>query len=197
MFDNANGLLCQERLLRSRHIATMVTWHYTSPLYIYYKYYFTGRLIYLNYLNLSASTSSTPARYILSSGLVGLLIRTCELWRGWIPNFFSSCNHASASPVKYSWFPVKMTFSSVWQWVITALLLPNEWNTVRPLYNGHLRNRRKWLLWRRGGGHYREVGVLYNNFSYGVQQFMLTVSHNDNPIIDFVYRLTEYAKKLE
>ena len=47
------------------------------------------------------------------------------------------------------------------------------------------------------GGHYREVGVLYNNFSYGVQQFMLTVSHNDNPIIDFVYRLTEYAKKLE
>ena len=48
-----------------------------------------------------------------------------------------------------------------------------------------------------GGGHYREVGVLYNNFSYGVQQFMLTVSHNDNPIIDFVYRLTEYAKKLE
>ena len=48
-----------------------------------------------------------------------------------------------------------------------------------------------------GGGHYGEVGVLYNNFSYGVQQFMLTVSHNDNPIIDFVYRLTEYAKKLE
>ena len=30
-----------------------------------------------------------------------------------------------------------------------------------------------------------------------VSKFMLTVSHNDNPIIDFVYRLTEYAKKLE
>ena len=127
----------------------MVTWHYTSPLYVQVLFY---REIDLSYLNLSASTSSTPARYILSSGLVGLLIRTCELWRGWIPNFFSSCNHASASPVKYSWFPVKMTFCSVWQWVITALLLLNGWNTVRPLHNGHLRDRRRWLLWRGRGG---------------------------------------------
>jgi len=29
-FDNANGRLCQERLLRSTNVATMVTWRHTS-----------------------------------------------------------------------------------------------------------------------------------------------------------------------
>lgn len=32
-FDNANGRLCQERLLRSTNVATMVTWRHTSPLH--------------------------------------------------------------------------------------------------------------------------------------------------------------------
>ena len=31
-FDDANGRLCQEGLLRSRNLATMVTWRHTSPL---------------------------------------------------------------------------------------------------------------------------------------------------------------------
>ena len=31
MFDNANGLLCQERFFRFRNFATMVTWRHTSP----------------------------------------------------------------------------------------------------------------------------------------------------------------------
>ena len=31
-FDNANGFLCKQRLLRSRNFATMVTWRHTSPL---------------------------------------------------------------------------------------------------------------------------------------------------------------------
>ena len=30
-FDNANGRLCQERLLRCRNIATMVTWRHSLP----------------------------------------------------------------------------------------------------------------------------------------------------------------------
>jgi len=34
-FGNTNGRLYQERLLRSRNFATMVTWHYTSPLYCF------------------------------------------------------------------------------------------------------------------------------------------------------------------
>ena len=32
-FNNANGRLGRERLLRSRNFATMVTWRHTSPLY--------------------------------------------------------------------------------------------------------------------------------------------------------------------
>ena len=32
-FDNANSRLCQERLLRSRNLTTMLTWRHTSPLY--------------------------------------------------------------------------------------------------------------------------------------------------------------------
>ena len=32
-FDNANGHLCQERVLRSRNFDTMVTWCHTSSLY--------------------------------------------------------------------------------------------------------------------------------------------------------------------
>ena len=32
-FDNANGRLCQERLLRSTNVATMVRWRHTSPLH--------------------------------------------------------------------------------------------------------------------------------------------------------------------
>ena len=31
--DNANGRLCHDRLLRSRNLATMVTWRHSSPLY--------------------------------------------------------------------------------------------------------------------------------------------------------------------
>ena len=33
-FDNANGRLCQERLLRSRNFAAVVTLRYTPPLYL-------------------------------------------------------------------------------------------------------------------------------------------------------------------
>ena len=32
-FDNVNRCICQERLLRSRNFATMVTWRHTSLLY--------------------------------------------------------------------------------------------------------------------------------------------------------------------
>ena len=32
-FNNANGHLCQQRLLRFRNFATMVTWRHTSPPY--------------------------------------------------------------------------------------------------------------------------------------------------------------------
>ena len=35
-FDNANGCLCQERLLRFRTFGTMVTWPHTSPLHSVY-----------------------------------------------------------------------------------------------------------------------------------------------------------------
>ena len=38
-FDNANGRFCQERLLRSRNFATMVTWRHTSPLYYVFTKY--------------------------------------------------------------------------------------------------------------------------------------------------------------
>ena len=60
-------------------------------------------------------------------------------------------------------------------------------NTVEPPHNDHLENRTKWPLLR--GGLYWEAGVYYNNFfSSGLQHvycanFMLTVSHNGNPII--------------
>ena len=36
-------------------------------------------------------------------------------------------------------------------------LKPRDPNTVEPLHNGHLGDRRKWPLWR--GGRYGEVGV--------------------------------------
>ena len=32
-FDNANGHVCDDRLLRSRNLATMVTWRHSSPPY--------------------------------------------------------------------------------------------------------------------------------------------------------------------
>ena len=38
-FDNANGRFCQEKLLRSRNFATMVTWRHTSPLYYVFTKY--------------------------------------------------------------------------------------------------------------------------------------------------------------
>ena len=47
-FDNANGRLCQEKLLSSRTFATMVTWRHTAPLCIRYtwrKYQWFASLI--------------------------------------------------------------------------------------------------------------------------------------------------------
>ena len=60
-------------------------------------------------------------------------------------------------------------------------------SNLSTMHHGHLGDRRKSLLWR--GGHYREVGVSYDNSFYRVQHiycasFLLTVSHNVNPIIN-------------
>ena len=55
------------------------------------------------------------------------------------------------------------------------------------------------MLYR--GGHYGEVGCNITNFFrefnlFIVSKLMLPVSHNDNPIIDFVYRLKNTQKNL-
>ena len=63
--------------------------------------------------------------------------------------------------------------------------------------------RRKWPLCR--GGHYKEVGVLYDNFlgsttCFFCAKFMLTVSHNHgNPVIytSHIYFIEIMHKTLE
>ena len=47
--------------------------------------------------------------------------------------------------------------NSVFGFKTTLLFWQNIRDTVEPLHNGHLGDRRKWPLWR--GGRYGEVGV--------------------------------------
>ena len=52
-------------------------------------------------------------------------------------------------------------------------------NTVEPLQNGHLEDRRKWPMWRGGGG-----GGVYVNSA----RFMFTAPYNGNPFLNDKYR---------
>ena len=68
-------------------------------------------------------------------------------------------------------------------------------NTVQPLYNGHLGDREKWPLLR--AGRYGELGLSCDKFLLeSTDKFMLTASHNVNPVINNIQR-DKIHKKLE
>ena len=68
-------------------------------------------------------------------------------------------------------------------------------NTVEPFYNGHLGDRGKWPLSR--AGRYEELGLSRDKFPFGnTAKFMLTASHNVNPVINNTQR-DKIHKKLE
>ena len=63
-------------------------------------------------------------------------------------------------------------------------------NTVEPLQNGHLEDRRKWPMWR--GSDYGEVGFFGWGGGGGVYvnsaRFMFTAPYNGNPFLNDKYR---------
>ena len=90
-------------------------------------------------------------------------------------------------------------FESFWRCDMQMCYLDySRTSTQRPPWG-----RRKWPLCR--GGHYKEVGVLYDNFlgsttCFFCAKFMLTVSHNHgNPVIytSHIYFIEIMHKTLE